>query len=609
MKRRRFEYRGLTVVLAVYLVIALILFTERAGIQYVEAGRALAYLEDDQVVLAGDAYAAQETECLVLWDSESANSLLALEQFEQIFLDMKVGCRWLDVRTEELPEELDAFETVTVLMSDLSPLNVWVLDLTDWVYAGGRVLFACTLSKEPTMMLIEQRLGIAESSYSNELVDSMCFEDGFLLGGDATWTIMDGYDSALQVYLKETAQIYARDGDVKGCPLIWSNDYGRGRFVVDNFGHYEKSVRGFYAASYSLLQDAFAYPVINGSAFYLDDFPSPVPGGDGHYIREMYNMNIDEFYTNVWWPDMMTMADRYGVVYTSVVIENYDDETDGEVVQQVDLHRFKYFGNMVLNEGGEIGFHGYNHQPLSLGNVDYGDILPYHTWDSMDAMANAMTELLRFTHELYPDTQQSVYVPPSNVLSAEGRALLSAQFPQIRTIASNYFAGEMAYEQEFEVAADGVVEQPRVISGAVLDDYMRMCALSELNMHLVNTHFMHPDDLLDEDRGAALGWETLKNTLDGYMEWLFDAVPVLRSLTGSELSGAIQRYGSLAVHRTVEDNQLTLQLDNFVDEAQLLVRLTDKENVSVQGGTLTQLTDSLYLLSATQSEVRVTWGR
>ena len=50
--------------------------------------------------------------------------------------------------------------------------------------------------------------------------------------------------------------------------------------------------------------------------------------------------------------------------------------------------------------------------------------------------------------------------------------------------------------QEFEVAKDGIVEQPRIISGAIIDDYMKMAALSELNMHFVNSHFIHPDDLL-----------------------------------------------------------------------------------------------------------------
>ena len=83
----------------------------------------------------------------------------------------------------------------------------------------------------------------------------------------------------------------------------------------------------------------------------------------------------------------------------------------------------------------------------------------------------------------------------------------------------------MAYTQEFEVAEDGIVEQPRIISGAVIDDYMELAAVSELNMHFVNTHFMHPDDLLDEDRGARLGWKKLKKRLDEYMDWLYTSAP------------------------------------------------------------------------------------
>ncbi len=162
---------------------------------------------------------------------------------------------------------------------------------------------------------------------------------------------------------------------------------------------------------------------------------------------------------------------------------------------------------MVLHQGGELGYHGYNHQPLCLGDTDYGDVLPYKTWKNEKAMESAMSELMRFGKKMFPGTQMSVYVPPSNVLSEQGRKMLAQKFPQIKTIASNYFAGECAYTQEFEVADDGIVEQPRIISGAILDDYMQMAAVSELNMHFVNSHFMHPDDLLDEDRGAKLGWE------------------------------------------------------------------------------------------------------
>ena len=68
---------------------------------------------------------------------------------------------------------------------------------------------------------------------------------------------------------------------------------------------------------------------------------------------------------------------------------------------------------------------------------------------------------------------------------------------------------------------DGVVEQPRIISGCALDDYMKLAALSELNLHYINSHFTHPDDSLDPERGAELGWETLKTLFIEYLDWLY----------------------------------------------------------------------------------------
>lgn len=302
---------------------------------------------------------------------------------------------------------------------------------------------------------------------------------------------------------------------------------------------------------------------------------------------------------------MLSLATEHGIKYTGVIIENYEDETDDQIKSQEDVQRFLYFGNMVLHQGGELGYHGYNHQPLSLSDTDYGDILPYHTWESNKAMEKAFGELVRFGEELFPDTSLSVYVPPSNVLSEAGRKMLGEKFPEVKTIASTYFTGDFAYTQEFEVAEDGIVEQPRIISGGIIDDYMQMAALSELNMHFVNSHFMHPDDLLDEDRGAALGWEKLKSRLDEYMTWLYKAAPSLRNLTGSQLSGAIQRYGALTVEKEKKENEVIFHLGNFYDEAYLMVRMNLGTPGEVSGGELTQVTGNLYLLHALNADVTI----
>ena len=604
-KIKNFQFKGILVILCCFLFIGAILFAERSGLSYRESAKPLSYLDTDKLVTKKEAVKDLKSTCLVLMDTNQENSTMAWTQFEQIFQDMKVGVDLIDVSCEGIPADLSGYETVVVLLSDLNPLKEDVLRISDWVKAGGSAMFAITLQKDTYVSVIEQKLGIASSGYTDTMVNSIYFDKDFLIGGGQAYKITDAYESAWAVELSQRAKVYAWADDPSGVPLIWENDYGKGKFVVDNFGLCEKACRGFFAASYSLLTDVGVYPVINGSVFYLDDFPSPVPSGDGTYVKRDYGTSIADFYTNIWWPDMIALAAKHNVKYTGVMIENYEDDTDGETQRQEDVQRFQYFGNMILHQGGELGYHGYNHQPLSLSNTDYGEVLPYNTWTSLSAMEKGMKELINFGKEMFPETEMSVYVPPSNVLSEEGRALLGSMYPQIRTIASNYFSGEYAYVQEFEVADDKIVEQPRIISGAIIDDYMQMAALSELNMHFVNTHFMHPDDLLDEDRGAALGWEKLKQRLDEYMTWMNEAAPVLRNLTGSELSGAIERYSALTVEKEITDNKVHLHLGNFYDQAYLMVRLNKGTPLHVTGGKLTQAAGNLYLLSAEQENVTI----
>ena len=67
----------------------------------------------------------------------------------------------------------------------------------------------------------------------------------FLLGGGVSYDVTDGYDSAWEVELGEQAKVCARVKDAAGTPLIWETDYGKGKFVVDNFGCMKSNARAF----------------------------------------------------------------------------------------------------------------------------------------------------------------------------------------------------------------------------------------------------------------------------------------------------------------------------------------------------------------------------
>lgn len=594
----RFRWQKLLVVWLVFGLMAAALFAERSGVQYTGTHLRLNLL--DTGLTKEEAATGETPTCLLLCDSTVDGGDEARAQFEQMLLDMKVPTAVADLAEKEVLPAFENYQTVVVLAADLDTLGLRLLDLMDWVEQGGNVLFAMTLEKSGAFDTVAQKLGVLSSSWSNKVAESIVPAAGFMLGGGQRYELSDPFESALGVRLRDDATVYAVTGD-EGVPLVWSTELGKGRIVVDNIGVYDKVMRGFYAASYSLLGDACAYPVLNSAVFFLDDFPSPVPEGDGQYIRQQYGLSIAEFYAKVWWPDLVRLAERYGIRYTGVMIENYGDDTEAPPTRQRNIRQFQYYGGLLLRQGGELGFHGYNHQPLVLPETDYGDRYDYRQWPSADAIVAAMDELTSFQKAVLPYASGSVYVPPSNILSASGRAILGSRVPQVRTIASSYLEDgtDLPYVQEFGVAEDGVVEEPRIVSGSMVGDtYMRTAALSELNLHFVSTHFMHPDDLLDVDRGAAEGWEVYKTGLEDYLEWLTAAAPALRMQTATECAGAIQRFSALTVRLESGADAWTLRLGNFADEAWLLFRANGGIPGSVSGGELTHLTGNLYLLRA-----------
>lgn len=606
----RFRWMGLLVVWAVFIVMAAVLLVERAGVQYSAGQHKLGMLAANDAVPASSAIFGQKPTCLVITDSDQAGVEDVKEQFDQILLDMKIAHRDVDIATDgaDAIPSLTSFDRVIVLMPSLDGLGTHLTDLMSWVSAGGSLMLAMPPDNSSYLQVIASKLGIESAGYDYVKAESIVPSEDFMLGGGERYEFSDPFDSSLSVSLRETAHVWARTGDA-GTPLIWSNDCGSGHTVVCNIGIYDKVMRGFYASAISLLGDATAYPVINSAVFYLDDFPSPVPSGDGTYIKRDYGLSIADFYTKVWWPDLQKLAQKYGIRYTGVMIENYEDAVNQtEPARQPDTTQFRYFGGMLLQMGGELGFHGYNHQPLALWDTDYGTLYDYKTWKNKETLVASLNELIAFQDEVLPNAHGSVYVPPSNILSVRARKLIGTDVPRIKTIASTYFEDgtDLPYVQEFGVASDGIVEQPRIVSGGMVDDsYMRLAAVSELNMHYVSTHFMHPDDLLDPDRGAKEGWEIYKGGLVDYLEWLTKSAPDLRRQTGSECSGAIQRFSSVTVSVNTSADAWTLSLGNFHDEAWLMFRANNGEPGAVMGGELTHLTGNLYLLKANDKTLTI----
>lgn len=598
-----FRFRKLQTVIVIFLLLGGVLCFVQWNVPYKGQERTLKPADQNSLDLVSW---NQDPECLVIWEDD-AQGQMGLELMEDVLSQMKIPYDTVQGENAE-KYDLEDYQTVVLAVTRWDILDETLLELQEWVNEGGRFMILYPPENNGSFQILARSLGIERLGKEYTVISGLRIKEDFMIGGEKEYTITDPFESSLSVSLFDDATIYMESTNDNSTPLIWKVDQGDGKIVFCNFGIIGKAYRGIYSSAYSLLEETCAWPVINASTFYIDDFPSPVPGGDSEYIKRDYGMTTAEFYTQVWWKDVYNLADKYGIRYTGVVIEQYSDDVQQPFERNKDIQRYQYFGNMLLDQGGEIGFHGYNHMPLCLLGFDYGTgYESYKLWHSYDDMLGSLEELKSFCERLFPKESFQVYVPPSNILSEEGREMLKKDIEGIKAIASVYI-GEtdgVEYVQEFEVAEDGMIETPRIVSGYVLSDYMQLLAFSELNFHYVNTHFQHPDDTLDVDRGAALGWEEMYSRLCDYVDWLYTSAPDIRNLTGSELAAAVQIYDNLEVEREYKNGCLKLNLGNFRKEAWLMVRINEGTPGEVTGGSLEEVQKGLYLLEAQDDEVEI----
>ena len=546
--------------------------------------------------------------CLVLVDSTQENNDIFKDHIVSVLGNLRVKYDLVDISKEPVPE-LKKYTTSVVVFQRLDAFGDDIIRFVDWVEIdGGKAMFFCTPDTSPVFRFLGSKLDIVEGGNYYTEIGGLRLADGFMIGGDGFEYLWDEpMATAQSVRIGSEAKVYVYSTDKAALPLVWSNKCGKGLMVMNNHGLAQKTSKGLTAAAYSLMEEVFVYPVINASSYFLDDFPSPVPMGEAKFIRQFFNRDISSFYSNVWWPDVLQLGEDYSLKFTGAVIEDYNETVNPPFPTYSDKERFNYFGAKLLDEGGEIGIHGYNHMPLVLNNFDLkGEAAYYKKWPSEDSMVSSLKEVFKFTRDLYPDAKLSTYVPPSNILSPEGRSAIRKNFHEIEVIASLYMEGEISYGQEFEVAEDGIVEFPRVVSGTQLDNYMYWAAINALNLYYVNSHFMHPDDTLDIDRGADMGWEAMKANLVKYIEWVQESAPGIREMVSRDSARAIERYDVLSYERTDTEDQIDLRLFGFWDEAEFMIRINDGCKINkIEGGSIRHVNGDFYNLRAESANISI----
>jgi hypothetical protein len=405
--------------------------------------------------------------------------------------------------------------------------------------------------------------------------------------------------------LNDDCTLHISTSDELETPLLWEHPCENGKVIVCNTILMDaKNDRGIIASAYCRFYPIYVYPVINACTYCIDDYPSPSPAGYDSNIVSQYGYTVSDFLSNVWLPSMETITEKYGIKFSSFAIETYENDVESPFNNVDNELSAKYYASRILYSGGEVGIHGYNHQPLVLEGYKLDkENAGYTPWFSIQSMIESINSVISYTENLADDLEVTAYVAPSNVISNEAFQGMLSEIENIRVYAGIYMGTEDQFIQEYEVLDNGVVLCPRLTADMQMEDSEWWTQINELNFHYVESNFIHPDDILDEERSDGGDFNQMLSGYCDMIEW--NQSQGLRETTISECGASVQRYCNLTYEQTLTDDELMISVDGLIDTAYMMLRTNDKRPVSVTGATLQEISADVYILEITDSNIVV----
>lgn len=608
--------KNIIIVLILVLIFGMFLQMTRSQFLFNAIGKNnnnLAYAENDDVDANPVKLLKNETiikhKILLLSDESEPESVSNVKNISMALKYMGLEYYIKDINKDKF--NYDEYWLVIITDSDLTRIPE-LEKLTNNVYNGGNVFIAMSSEINEGLFQIYRKLGIIEIGNPN-IFKGIKLTDNILIKGTgltASEKYVENYGLTLSLD-ERICNIHAIS--LENNPVIWDCTYGKGKFMVHNGSMLNnKDNRGLIAGIISLFEDDFIYPIMNAHMVYLDDFPAPVAKGYNERIKRDYNRTIEEFYRDIWWPDIYKCAAKYKIKYTALVIETYNNlvKPPFDGINRGDKQNLVTYGRDIVSSGGEIGIHGYNHQSLALNGFIKNDI-GYIPWSSISDMQSSLKEISSFIKSVFPYYDLRVYVPPSNIISPDGRTALLNAVPSIKIISSisSKEVDDDQYEQEFEKSADGILEMPRLSSG-YNKEFSLWVAFNSITLMGVFSHFIHPDDVMDDERGENKSWAELYKQYDGIMSEIHSNFHWLKPMTASQGGNILSKVSDCKFDFVKTSTGMKGICNKEYNDNYFVLRSTKKVS-PVENCTIIKIDNGIYLINASKSsfEINLTEGK
>ena len=534
---------------------------------------------------------------LILFDGKNKESVELKENVDFVLKSVFVKTEDIDT-TDKDKIDLYDFNDIFICVDDFSKLSITPESVKKRVADGGNIVFAGGLRKNAEFIKWADILGVSSyGDYVEKKISSLRFESNIVAGAENKSFSNDVISGdAVIVDLNSECKVHATSCDEKPIPLLWENNLGSGKAVVCNADIMNgKTDRGIVISVYSSLYKAFAYPVINSAVYCIDDCPSPAPAEYDRNVFSQYGYTVKDFYSNVWMPALQKLHEKYGIKYSSFAIETYENKNNPPFDNEDNKLSARYYAGLILNMEGEVGIHGYNHQPLVLKGYKFDkENRGYTPWPDVHTMLKSIKKAVKYTEGLTDELEVNAYVAPSNVISKDALNEMISEIEDIRVYAGIYSGTEDQFIQEFTTLKDGTVFCPRLTADMQMEDSEWWTQINELNYHFVSSNFIHPDDILDEERNDGGDFNQMISGYTDMIKW--NQERGLRNTTISECGGAVQRYDNLAVNQKLTEDSLHIHCEGLIDEAYIMVKTNGKDIVPQDDAEIIKTDENAYVI-------------
>lgn len=531
---------------------------------------------------------------------------------EEVFKFSKVK---YDKKPIDTPEklELKKYEIIILVAENYKGLRKYNYEkIEERVKNGGKLFITIRSQKSP----FNKMSGIKSVGDFIE-TDSFIFEKDIIPGMKNLRPKSNIFGSSgLNLILDKNIDVIGKTK--KGIPLMWTYKYGKGEVFYNNSTLFQgKILRGVMKQLISYMCDVSFYPILNSKVLHIDDFPSPIPVLKNKVIQKEYGMETDEFYNTIWWSDMERIFQRERLKITTLAIMVYNDATVKSKIVDINRRTFKDLskrGREVKVLGGEIGLHGYNHYSLGLANQINYKHYGYTPWGSIKEMEIGLEIAKKNIKKLYGDNfELYTYVGPSNLLTDDGKVALMNVFPEMKAFCGIFY-GEMEPGLLLqEVGNDNIYPNvkalPRMSSGFFYSDLVLWQIYNAIGAYGYMSHFIHPDDVIDEERGRGYSWEQLREEFDHIFYDINKEYPVLKPQIQSEMTYDYEVIENIGVQYQVNGDIVNINVDNFVGSFDSHFRAKNKKIKNIVGGEFKLIKktkeDSFYIVTAKKPQVTI----